>query len=380
MGSGPRGDAQGYIKNQSDTINQQRDNLSQGLQNNVKDTQATYNGQMDQANKAYQNLTPDHINAMWSGSAPTFSDMATKGVNSLNPDAMSAFNAQGKNVNTAESDFQSIFDKPISDEDKNTMLANGTFQKFIDTGGFSQDDIQNLRARSISPLLSTFSNANNEIARTRSLQGGYSPNTTAALAANARNLGYGAADASTNVEAGLADSIRSGKEWGAQGMSAAGTNIADLTQRGKVSGATGLAQTALAEQSAQKSIMDLDAEMKKSGAAGLSDQEKASLAAELTAAGGKGNLASLAAGQANQATGSMLHNADEQQSANLGLTQDQMNSFNIPNGFQNAMGNVNSVLGTAGNIAGAASGGFGGFGGFLKNDQYNPLNPTGATP
>lgn len=377
MGSGPRGAAQDYIGNQSNKINTQHDDLQKGLQSSVTGAQKTYQDQMTNAQNSINSITPDKINAMFSPSTSAWSGLAG-GVNNINPDAMRAFNAAGGRVNQSMDDFQSIFDKPISDQDRNTMLANGTFQKFIDTGGYSDKDIQNLRARSLSPLVSTFSNANNEINRTRSLQGGYSPNTTAALAANARNLGYGAADASTNVEAGLADSIRQGKEWGATGMSNAGTSIADLTLRGKTAGAQGLASTALAEQQAQKSIMDLDAEMKRSGAAGLSDDEKSALMGQLTASANQGNLASLASGQLNNANTNLIHNQDTQTNANLGLTNDQLQSFNLPTGFQSTMGNINSIIGTGGKIASGIAGGFGNFGSQFRATNNNPqlLPPT----
>ncbi len=264
------------------------------------------------------------------------------------------------------------------------MLANGTFQNFIDTGGYSPTDVQNIRARSLSPLASTFSNANDSLAQSRSLQGGYSPNVNAAIAQNARNLGYASADASTNVEAQLAESIRSGKEWGAQGMSTAGTNLADLTQRGKLSATTGMAQTALAEQSSKLAVQQLDDQMRLSGAQGLSDQEKTTLMAELQNAqineqAGAANTASQTAkalaqfgaswqlplaASAQQLTnnlnlsnlsaqqGSMLQNAqglyagniNQQGNENLGYTNAFINSQNLPSGTQSWLSNIGQIM------------------------------------
>lgn len=97
----------------------------------------------------------------------------------------------------------------------------GGYQDFANTGGYSPEDIQALRARSIAPLRAVYANAQNDINRQRSLQGNYSPNYTAAKAKMARELGYGISDANMNTEAALADQIRQGKLAGLGGM----TNI-----------------------------------------------------------------------------------------------------------------------------------------------------------
>lgn len=99
--------------------------------------------------------------------------------------------------------------------------AYGGYQNFANTGGYSDQDKQDIRARSVAPLRATYANANAAVDRQRRLQGGYAPNYIAAKAKMARELGYGLADANTNVEASLADAIRQGKLAGLGGM----TNI-----------------------------------------------------------------------------------------------------------------------------------------------------------
>lgn len=99
--------------------------------------------------------------------------------------------------------------------------AYSGYQNFADTGGYSPEDIQAIRARSIAPIRAVYANANNDIDRQRSLQGNYSPNYTAAKAKMARELSYNLGDAAMNTEAGLADQIRQGKLSGLGGM----TNI-----------------------------------------------------------------------------------------------------------------------------------------------------------
>lgn len=99
--------------------------------------------------------------------------------------------------------------------------AYGGYQNFANTGGYSPDDIASIRARSLAPLRAVYANANADVDRQRSLQGGYSPNYTAAKAKMARELSYGLGDATMNTEAALADQIRQGKLSGLGGM----TNI-----------------------------------------------------------------------------------------------------------------------------------------------------------
>lgn len=95
----------------------------------------------------------------------------------------------------------------------------GGYKKFADTGGISPSDIAAMRARSLSPIRAAYANAGNEISRQRSLQGGYSPNATAALAKMARERGQAMSDANTNVDASLADLTQKGKEFGLSGAS-----------------------------------------------------------------------------------------------------------------------------------------------------------------
>jgi hypothetical protein len=95
----------------------------------------------------------------------------------------------------------------------------GGFQEFSQTGGYSPSDIANMRARGISPIRAAYSNAEREVGRQRSLQGGYSPNAIAAQVKMAREQGQSAADATQNVEAGLAEARNRGRQFGLTGMS-----------------------------------------------------------------------------------------------------------------------------------------------------------------
>lgn len=118
----------------------------------------------------------------------------------------------------------------------------GMWTNFAKTGGFSPEDLANIRARSISPIRSIYSNALANMQRQKALTGGYMPNAAAATAKMAREQSAGAADASTNAEAMIAELLQKGKLAGLSGMNqlygeqpgAAGTfaNVRNATNAG----------------------------------------------------------------------------------------------------------------------------------------------------
>ena len=81
-------------------------------------------------------------------------------------------------------------------------LAN--LSNLATTGGYSDADIANIRARGISPIRSIYANAQQNVDRQRALAGGYSPNYNAVQAQMARDEAQQIADESTNVEATIA--------------------------------------------------------------------------------------------------------------------------------------------------------------------------------
>lgn len=124
------------------------------------------------------------------------------------------FQETGDKNRLATDDWRNAVGKQGADYDR---IMSG-YQDFAKTGGYSPDDIQNIRARAVSPLRSIYSSANQDIDRQRSLQGGYSPNYTASKAKMARELGSGIADASTNANAAIAEMQHAGKLQGLQGQ------------------------------------------------------------------------------------------------------------------------------------------------------------------
>jgi hypothetical protein len=97
------------------------------------------------------------------------------------------------------------------------------YQGFADTGGFSDQDISNIRARSVAPIRSMADTNRQAIERQAAIRGtGYSPNTAAAIAKTARDANYAAGDTATNAEAMIAQMRQQGKLYGLQGLSSTG--------------------------------------------------------------------------------------------------------------------------------------------------------------
>src|SRR5215510_9688103 len=92
------------------------------------------------------------------------------------------------------------------------------YANFAATGGYSPQDIQDLRARGIAPTRAVYQNAMDDIDRQRALSGGYSPNYIAAKAKLTRDLSQSISDTNVNVNAALADAVRQGKLAGAGGL------------------------------------------------------------------------------------------------------------------------------------------------------------------
>jgi hypothetical protein len=209
--------------------------------------------------------------------------------------------------------------------------AINTYGNFADTGGFSPEDIQNIRARSVAPIRSIQDRNNQEIQRQSAIRGtAYSPNTTAALAKTNRDSAYAAGDVSTNAEA----------------------MIAQLMQQGKLYGAGGLASTGLADQgnTTANRGLDLSAINSATGNQLNALQGKTQLYGTtpgLTKTFGDQLLTS--SGQGLQATG--LQDQLAQQIINGQLQKSQ-----VPGNFQSAMGNIGSIGSLIGNVVGSVAG------------------------
>lgn len=93
------------------------------------------------------------------------------------------------------------------------------YQNIASTGGYSPEDLSNIRSRAVSPIRSAYAGAQREVGRQRALQGGYSPNFTAATAKMAREQSQSMADANIGIESEIAQMIQQGKLKGLEGLS-----------------------------------------------------------------------------------------------------------------------------------------------------------------
>jgi hypothetical protein len=140
------------------------------------------------------------------------------------------------------------------------------YRDFATTGGYSDKDVQELRARGISPIRAAYGNTMMELNRARAIGGNAgAPNYIAAVSRAQREMPGQIADATTNVNAGLADAIRQGRMFGLQGISGTGQTMGGLSsaeagrqlQAALANQAAGLQAQGMTEQSKQN-LMGMD--------------------------------------------------------------------------------------------------------------------------
>lgn len=217
------------------------------------------------------------------------------------------------------------------------------YREFAETGGYSPQDVQELRARGIAPIRAAYGNTMMEMDRARSLGGASgAPNYIAAASKAQREMPGQMADAMTGVNAGLADSVRQGRQFGLSGM----TN-------------TGQAMGGLSSAEAGR---DLQAQMANQGAdlqaQGMGEQSLQSMRqSQLASLGGQASLYGTTPGQAsmfgNQALNAYQQRAGMEQMRNQfgqSMLDSQLRGYGVqeatkgPSGWQ-----------TAANIAGTAA-------------------------
>ena len=115
--------------------------------------------------------------------------------------------------------FQGLFNQAAPRQMQDYGNLMGGYQNFQQTGGFSPQDLASIRARSVAPVRAAYGTANRNVARQKSLQGGYMPGQGTLQARLARESSSAMSDASTNAEAGIAEMVQRGKLAGLQGAS-----------------------------------------------------------------------------------------------------------------------------------------------------------------
>lgn len=116
--------------------------------------------------------------------------------------------------------------KPDYTTTPDVKASTANLANIAQTGGFAPGDLENIRARSISPIRSIYANAQRELQRSRALQGGYSPGFATAQARMAREMADQIAEKTTAAEAGIGEMVQRGKLTGAQGYAGAASGEA----------------------------------------------------------------------------------------------------------------------------------------------------------
>jgi len=121
----------------------------------------------------------------------------------------------------------------------------GDLSSLTDTGGYTPEGIQDLRARGMSPIRSIYAGANRDIDRQRGLQGGYSPNYGALKTKMARDMSESIGNQMSNVNAGIAQNVASNK------LNAAPNYANAAATQGAAQNASGLANAQIANTAGQ---------------------------------------------------------------------------------------------------------------------------------
>lgn len=108
--------------------------------------------------------------------------------------------------------FNANYTKPTYTNTADYTTAIGTAKNRAQSGVYSPSDVADIRERGISPIRSVYANAGRNINRQRALQGGYSPNYTAVSAKMAREMSSQLSDATTRVNAQIAQDIAAQKQ------------------------------------------------------------------------------------------------------------------------------------------------------------------------
>lgn len=290
MAKGDDKRARNRIDQQYNLSQQKLNNLDQGLQDRQNENAPRYNTAANEAMGDYRNIMDQYRN------------FQTTGLQHITPERVN-------------------YERPGEMNE-----AFGGYRNFMNTGGFSDQDIQNMRARGISPIRSVYQNLNNELSRQRALQGGYSPNFGAVAAKMGRNSAQQIADQVENVNARIAEQVQQGKMFGTTGMGGLSVQDAQLAQN-----------AALANQRAGLEAGRINAQ--------TVDPLR------LEAIGGQARLFGTAPGMAgqfgnqlSQSTQDLLNAQQMQQQLSLGTMGAQNQASQIPGRWENTVGRIGDVM------------------------------------
>jgi hypothetical protein len=113
--------------------------------------------------------------------------------------------------------FWQNYNQAVNRQTRDYGNVMGRYQEFADTGGFSPQDISNMRARAMSPLRATYATAQRNLGR--SLGAGGPAGSSGVLQARmAREQGQGMSDVARATEGDIAEQKQRGRLSGIGGM------------------------------------------------------------------------------------------------------------------------------------------------------------------
>ena len=151
---------------------------------------------------------------------------------------------------------------------KNLGQSADSYRGFVNTGGFSDMDLQNIRSRAMAPTEGIFKGAQDQM-MTQAARSGL--NQTGLLGANQQRMAIEAnraiGDQARGTEADIAERVQAGKLAGTAGLAGVGVSQGQIAQM---------------QTSARTQVEQLDQQMRAQGLGGMTDIEKARLSAHLT--------------------------------------------------------------------------------------------------
>ena len=222
------------------------------------------------------------------------------------------------------------------------------YRDFAQTGGYSPTDIQELRARGVSPIRSAYSNTMMEMNRARALGGGDAgaPNYIAAASKAQREMPGQMADAMTGVNAELANAIRQGKLAGLSGMAGVGSTMGGLAS----ADAGRMLQAGMANQNADLQRQQLSEQSLQN----LRQSQLAALSGQTSLYGTTPALASTFGNQALNAYQNRINMEGQRNQLGLGLLDTQIRAYGGQSQtdpwWKQALGAAGSILPYVGNL------------------------------
>lgn len=280
----------------------------------------------------------------------------------------------------------------LDDKAINNFRGNGVYEEFQKTGGWSDADKANYRSRAGAVLPAVYGNMANEMARRRNVQGGYGAGFDASSQAMARQSAQQMAEANINAELGLADQIRSGRQWGAEGGTNAENalqslrtgnmiNTEGLAQQGRTSGAGMLTNIAGGRTQRDSSAAATGAANRATDAANARFEQQLAWDRERTGLAGQSELMSMLYGQQNNYDDRSLAGMGQQDQWNNSMYGNRQNGINSTPGWQDvAAPFVGAAAGALGGMFGGGSGSGGGYNVGRMPSYYNTGISGGRNP